>query len=288
MSRFTRFVAIDWSGAKGPHQPGIAVAACGPGGEAPCLVTPPDGIWSRGAVLDWLLTLRGQDALIGLDLSIALPFADRGGYFPEWAESPQDMRALWAVVDRLAKGEPNYAVSGVPAHSDLARHFRVPGRCGDLFEAGRGRLRVTERRALAMGLSPSSTFNLIGAAQVGKSSLTGMRVLHALRNRVPLWPLDAIPAKGPLLVEIYTTIAARAAGLRAGLSKLRASDALDQALAMLGSGPHWPMTRYSDHATDALITAAWLRAHAGDAALWHPAGLTPSLARTEGWTFGVA
>ncbi|NIJ08324.1 hypothetical protein FHS31_001941 [Sphingomonas vulcanisoli] len=114
-----------------------------------------------------------------------------------------------------------------------------------------------------------------------------MRVLHALDGRLPLWPLDPIPDRGPLLIEIYTTIAARAAGLRPGLSKLRAPDTLDQALAALGSGPHAPVARYDNHATDAMITAAWLRRHAGDRALWHPEGLTAELARTEGWTFGV-
>ena len=192
------------------------------------------------------------------------------------------MRGLWAVIDRLAEDEPGFAISRVPAHGDLARHFRVPGACGDLFEPGRGRLRVTERRALALGYQPTSTFNLIGAAQVGKSSLTGMRVLHALDGRIPLWPLDPVPASGPVLVEIYTTIAARASGLRAGLSKLRDGEALDRALAALGSGPHAPLDRYDDHATDAMLSAAWLRAHAEEGDLWAPPALTPALASSSG------
>ncbi len=90
-----------------------------------------------------------------------------------------------------------------------------------------------------------------------------------------------------MIVEIYTTIAARAAGVRKGLSKLRDAASLDAALATLGSAAHAPIARYDDHATDALLSAAWLRAVAGDAALWVPEGLTPTVARTEGWTFGV-
>jgi hypothetical protein len=43
----------------------------------------------------------------------------------------------------------------------------------------------------------------------------------------------------------------------------------------------------SDHETDALITAAGMRAHLADPAAFAPAGLTPRIARTEGWTFGV-
>jgi hypothetical protein len=138
-----------------------------------------------------------------------------------------------------------------------------------------------------MGLSPYSCFNLIGAAQVGKSSLTGMRVLHQLAGRVPVWPFDAIPDEGPLIVEIYTTIAARAAGIRKGLSKMRDAQALDQALSAVGSDPHIAMRSYDDHATDAILSAAWLRHVAPNLRFWTPPRLTPHIARTEGWTFGV-
>ncbi|WP_174275387.1 hypothetical protein [Sphingomonas bacterium] len=289
-ARFTRFVAIDWSGARGEYQKGIAVAQCGLGQEAPRLVTPPGRAWSRGAALDWIVALAEArvPALIGLDLSPALPFADRGAYFSEGDRGPVDMPALWAMIEAYADAEPHFGVTTVVDHPELARHFRRHRACGDLFQAGRGRLRLCETRQLeAMRLSPSSCFNLVGAAQVGKSSLTGMRVLHALAGRVPLWPLDPVPAEGPLLVEIYTSIAARAAGLGPGRSKLRDPLALDRALAELHASPHAPIARYDDHATDALLSAAWLRRHAGDSALWHPEGLTPDLARTEGWTFGV-
>ena len=37
----------------------------------------------------------------------------------------------------------------------------------------------------------------------------------------------------------------------------------------------------------ALLTAAWLRRAAHRHELWSPEGLTPHVARTEGWTFGV-
>ena len=56
---------------------------------------------------------------------------------------------------------------------------------------GRGRFRVTEIEQARMGCKPYSNFNLVGAAQVGKSSLTGMRVLHALSGAVPVWPEEA-------------------------------------------------------------------------------------------------
>ena len=168
------------------------------------------------------------------------------------------------------------------------RHFRQRGDLGELHPPGRGRLRATEHGQRANGLSPYSCFNLVGAAQVGKSSLTGMRVLHRLSGIVAIWPFDPLPERGAVVVEIYTALAARAAGVRAGTSKLRDAPALDAALAALGSAPHTPLTRYDDHATDAILTAAWLRQAANRAELWQPADLTAQIAQTEGWTFGVA
>ncbi len=284
--RFTRFAGIDWSGQAVARPRGLAVAVADAGDGAPVLVERPGG-WSREAVLDWLLAAQGEDLLIGLDLSPALPFCDHGTYFPGWDGSPPEARALWAMVDAMAADDPHLGVSSVVGHGEIARHFRQRFACGDRFEAGRGRLRVCEVAQRAAGLSPTSCFNLIGAAQVGKSSLTGMRVLHRLAGRVPVWPFDPVPARGPVIVEIYTTIAARAAGVRAGRSKLRDGAALDAALAMLGSRGHAPLEGYDDHATDALLSAAWLRRVADDAALWQPAGMTAEVARTEGWTFGI-
>lgn len=138
-----------------------------------------------------------------------------------------------------------------------------------------------------MRLSPYSCFNLVGASQVGKSSLTGMRVLHRLRGKIGMWPFDPVPEQGPVLVEIYTSLAARLAGMRKGISKVRDAETLDTMLAAFGSRPHAPLTRYDDHATDAILSAAWLRVAAKQPELWNPAALTPELAATEGWTFGV-
>jgi len=135
---------------------------------------------------------------------------------------------------------------------------------------------------------------------VAKASFAGMRLLHAIDGRIPIWPFDPLPARGPyngpdngpyrgmVIVEIYTAIAARAAGIARGRSKIRDAATLDDALAAIGSGPHVPLPRYDDHATDAILTAAWLRTHAARRDLWHPADMTPLVARTEGWTFGVA
>lgn len=288
LKHFGHFVAIDWSGAVGPRQPGIAVALCGAGDDAPLLVRP-GYVWSRQEVLAWLLDELPADTLVGLDLGASLPFADYGGFFPGWEESPADARGLWRLVDRIAAADPHLAANSFVDHAEASRHFRRHGgRCGDLFTPGRGRLRMTEERQREQGLNPYSNMNLIGAAQVGKSSLTGMRLLHRLDGRLPVWPFDSLPASGSVVVEIYTALAAVAAGRAKSRSKIRDAGTLDNALAALGTRRHAPLPRYDDHATDAIVSAAWLRNAHADLRLWSPAAMTADIARTEGWTFGVS
>jgi hypothetical protein len=289
MSRFNAFVAIDWSGAMGERLRGIAVAMAWPGNSAPALVRP-GHIWSRAEVMDWLRDDLPADALIGVDLGCSLPYADLDAYFPGWNASPANARALWALVERLCATDPHLGAASFVDHRESARHFRRHGgREGDLFGGGRGRLRITELAQEQMGLRPTSNLNLVGAAQVGKSSLTGMRVLHRLGDRLPVWPFDPLPATGSVITEIYTSLAAVAAGRRAGRAKMLTIETLNDALAapaiasapIVGEGP------IDDHRSDALLTAAWLRRAAGNAILWAPSALTRTLAQTEGWTFGA-
>lgn len=289
MRRFTHFAALDWSGARGERHRGIALAVAS-GADAPALVRP-GHIWSRAEILAWLeeVAASGADMLIGFDFSAAFAFADRGAYFPEWDESPGGLPTLWALVERLTAADPHYEIGSFLTHHEAWRHFRhARGDVGDLFEPGAGRLRIVEQHQRATKQAASvSNFNLVGAAQVGKASLAGMRLLHRLRGRIPLWPLDPAPTSGPLLVEIYTSLAARAAGREPGRSKIRDGAALDRALTALGSPATGLRGPVSDHASDALLTSAWMRAIAGDSAPWNPAPLSDELARTEGWTFGI-
>jgi hypothetical protein len=286
-ARFRHYAAIDWSGAVGERHRGIAIALCAAGHAAPRLIRP-GHIWSRRETLDWLRDDLPPDTLVGMDLGISLPFADAGAFFPGWSHSPADAPALWAMVDTMALSDAHLAVTSFVDHVDVARHFRRHGgRQGDRFMPGRGRMRVTEHAQQAMGCKPCSNFNLVGAAQVGKSSLTGMRLLHHLRGHIPVWPIDPLPRHGPVICEIYTTIAAMAAGRTAARSKIRTGPELDTALAHLNSQAHGHDGPIDDHTSDAIITAAWLRRAAHDPALWHPASLTPQIAATEGWTFGA-
>jgi hypothetical protein len=293
VSRFAQFLAVDWSGAKGPRQKGIALALAKAGGGAPVLLAPPDPKgWARSEVL---ALLAGLDVptLVGLDLGISLPFADAGAFFPGWDASPADARRLWALVDALCAGHPHLEAGGFLAHPEAARYFRhSKGQEGDRFllpgaTSREGRFRVAEAAQRAGGVRPVSNFNLVGAAQVGKSSLTGMRMLHRLGGRVPVWPVDPLPAEGSVVTEIYTSVAARLGGVTGAATKIRDFAALNDALDRLESPPVKGRGAIDDHSSDALLTAAWLRRVHSQRDLWHPEGMTPEVARTEGWTFGA-
>ncbi|NIJ61507.1 hypothetical protein [Qipengyuania flava] len=290
-ARFRQFLAIDWSGAKGPVQKGIALALADGAGGPPVLVERGRG-WSRSDVLALLREDLPRDTLVGVDLGIALPFADCGAYFPGRDVLLPDAPELWALIDEICADDANLAAQSFVDHPDFAPYFRNGTLTGAQFGCdgaahGRGRFRVTEHAQAQMGCKPYSNFNLVGAAQVGKSSLTGMRMLHRLRDHLPVWPVDPLPGQGSVLVEIYTSLAAREAGRSAAKAKMRSHEELNAALASLGSMPvngHGPI---DDHSSDALLTAAWLRRVADEPERWAPWALTPDLARTEGWTFGA-
>ncbi len=279
---FDRFAVVDWSGAKGDKHPGIALAICEAGQAAPQLVAPPGRQWSRMAIRDWVLA-QPDNLLIGFDFSFAPPFVARGAYLPG-DETPSNAKDFRAYVDQGCEDDDLGAASFLEVLH--RRHFyfgAADGRKADYMH-----LRACEAQYNAQGGGkPSTIFDAIGAAQVAKASFAGMRMLHSLAGSIPVWPFDAPGHSGPLVVEIYTQIAARAAGMRKGLSKIRDASALDAALAVIGSEPHHPLARYTDHATDAILTAAWLRANASRHEFWSPKGLTAKIAATEGWTFGV-
>jgi len=280
---FVRFAAIDWSGAKGKRHKGIAIALCETGGAAPKLVRP-DHVWSRAEVLDWLLAEAARaPTLFGFDFSFAPPIAERGDYLPGEDGVPRDARAFWAYVDAASDDEDLGAASFLErVHR---RHFYFGIADGE--KARFMHFRQCDARLNAQGgRKTASAYDAIGAAQVAKASFAGMRLLHRLDGKVAIWPMDPLPTQGSAVVEIYTRIYLRRAGLRG--TKLRFRAELNRALAGLGSAPARLRFEPNDHQTDALVTAAGMRALAmSEPNAFTPEGLTPTLARTEGWTFGV-
>lgn len=279
---FARFVGIDWTGAKGERHRAISVAVAEAGSAAPVLLKP-DRPWSRAEVFELIHGCRdrGERVLIGIDMCFGMPFVDRGGYFPGDA-SPKDARSLWREVAAIAADDLHHGAHAYVEHR--RRHFWLGAADGPRHL--HARLRSVEQLDKTRGNVPSSPMVLLGPSQCGKASLSGMRLL-AEAGDLPIWPFDPPPATGPLLVEAYCRLYAQLGGAR---GKLRSRAALDAALTGLGSAPCGEAIPeiISDHDGDALITAAGLRAIAGDPRYWNPPDLTPQIAATEGWTFGMS
>jgi hypothetical protein len=282
LTRFASFVAIDWSGAKGRRHKGIAIAEAR-GVGAPRLVRP-EHIWSREEVLVWLMKRAAREpTLFGFDFSFAPPIVERGEYLLGEPGVPRTAREFWAYVDSKCEDEDLGAASFLEvAHR---RHFYFG--IADGVKADFVRFRQCDARLNAQGgRKTASAYDAIGAAQVAKASFSGMRLLHRIDGKVSIWPMDPLPPSGSAVVEIYTRIYLRRAGLTG--VKLRSRAALNRALTGLGSPRARLRFEPNDHQTDAMVTAAGMRLLARtEPRAFDPQGLTPEIAKAEGWTFGV-
>ena len=283
---FDRFVGVDWSGAQGRAYSGIAVAACGAGNGAPVLVQPPARRWRRSDFVDWVVAQANDDRrmLVGIDCAFALPAAMATGLLG----TNYSAASLWAYIDALCASADDYYGGGFALHEAHRHLFWHSGpRPPDFAEHHR----AGEHACRLAGLgSPESSLKLVGARQVGKGGLAGMRVLAALKKQLgaafAVWPFDPVDRARIVCVELYPRLFMRMAGH--GNAKVRSGEALNRCLAALGSDPA-TVTEETlvDHDTDALVAAAGLRLIAGDAAVWSPAGLDSLAIRAEGWIFGV-
>jgi hypothetical protein len=282
VNRFEVFVAIDWSGAKGKRHKGIAIAEAR--GEAAPLLVRPGHIWSREEVLSWLLKRAASErTLFGFDFSFAPPIVERGEYLPGEPDVPKSARELWAYVDSRSDDEDLGAASFLEVAHRPHFYFGISDGVKSRFM----HFRQCDARLNAQGgRKTASAYDAIGAAQVAKASFSGMRFLHRLDGKVAIWPMDPLPEHGSAVVEIYTRIYLRRAGMSG--TKLRSRAALNEALVGLGSKPVRLRFEPNDHQTDALVTAAGMRQLAiTEPRAFDPEGLTPEIARSEGWTFGV-
>lgn len=282
MRPFAAYVAIDWSGAKGKRHKGIAIAEAR-GDAAPRLIRP-GHVWAREEVLKWLLKRSAAEpTLFGFDFSFAPPIIERGEYLPGEPNVPKTAREFWAYVDRNCLDDDLGAASFLEHVHRPHFYFGI----ADGVKSDFVRFRQCDARLNAQGgRKTASAYDAIGAAQVAKASFSGMRLLHRLDGKIAVWPMDPLPDHGSAIVEIYTRIYLRRAGL-SGV-KLRTRADLNLALKGLGGLPARLPFEPNDHQTDALVTAAGMRLVARtEPRAFDPVGLTAEIAKSEGWTFGV-
>jgi hypothetical protein len=283
---FSEFVAVDWSGARGANYAGVAVATCRIGAAPPELVAPPARRWRRADFVEWVAGRAGagERVLIGIDCAFALPAATAAGLLgPDYLA-----RELWDLIDRTCADAVDFYGGDF---ADAAAHRALFWRAGKRPPEFAEHHRATEHACRVAGLgSPESPLKLVGARQVGKGGLAGMRVLATLKRRLSdrcgVWPFEGFCGAHIVLVEIYPRLFMRMAGH--GNTKIRTGAELESCLGALGCAARARATvGMTDHEADALVSAAGLRVIAGDPGIWNPAGLDSLARRAEGWIFGV-
>jgi hypothetical protein len=287
LPRFDAFIAIDWSGAARNYN-GIAVAECKGERSAPWLVPSPEGRrWTRRTIADWLVDQlhKSQRLLIGFDFGFGLPFERELGYLGGKAPGVDDIFALLAHIEERSCGDDDFGCDRFVSDSEYAALFWT---AGPQPPGWIDRKRYTEHAcAAATRTYPETLYKMIGSKQVGKASLTGMRVLHDVRSRgggrVAIWPFEKVRTSA--MVEIYPTLfRKRATGL---IAKIVPAD-LNRALKKLSTHPAARVSpTLSDHQTDALVSAAGLRLFARTNDPWSRPELAFPQVQREGWIFGV-
>ncbi|HLG86934.1 MAG TPA: hypothetical protein VKZ79_07020 [Alphaproteobacteria bacterium] len=284
ITSFDGFVGVDWSGARGARYDGIAVARCGKGQDAPMLVDPPGRKWRRSDFVEWLAGCSNERLLVGIDCAFALPEETARAFLG----NAYTVFDLWKHVDLTCAEFTDYYGGAFAEHEAHRRHFWTSGTRPTGFAELH---RATEHACRKGGHgAPESPLKLVGARQVGKGGLAGMRVLAELTRRLGdafcVWPFADMADASVICVELYPRLFLRAAGH--GNSKVRTRDDLDRCLAALRSSAYaGPKGKLSDHETDALVASAGLRWIADDPSIWMPPGLDPLARRAEGWILGV-
>jgi len=289
LKNFDRFIGIDWTGAKSPIiSKSIAVSECLRGQYAPKLITQK---WSRQLVADYIENLLNQNEriLIGIDCNFgyASDIIDR--QIGQGKTAPD----LWAEVEKKCVGTPNFFAGDFCKHEKYASYFWTSGKMPNGLQMPQ---RQTEKQCSVQGYGhPESPLKMIGAKQVGKGGLSGMRMAHTLKqkhgDKIAIWPFDDIDICNQaniVVTEIYPRQFIKRAEF--GNKKIRIIDDLNDALKILNAEP-LKNQKVTDHDTDAIISAVGLRYLCGDDDVPPPALFQPHAnqlnLKQEGWIFGV-
>lgn len=276
---FDCFVGIDWSGARGRWQKGIKAAVAYAGSKAPLLESNPRNSkkWSRKDVADWIVDLVGRKrALIGLDFAFGFPPIDQ-----KICRQVLD----WQYVANFCEGDQNFYGGRFFRANNAPHSCFVNSRWHSGRHYSARHLRTTERVAAQVpGATPQSVFNAVGPAQVGPSSVSGMRVLlklHILyRDKVVIWPFDELDGSRSVIVEIFPRYFSR---LRRVNPRLSNHANLNAALEAFESEAIKDAPASEDEG-DALLAAAALRSLSKNQDLLK---MPREEFRKEGWIYGV-
>ncbi len=286
---FDIFVGIDWSGSKSPKRSfSIAYAYCSHDSRHP----PNYDVskLSRTDVFNKLANLveSNNKSLVGIDCNF--------GYNIDIGQEQfgHDISALkfWKYVDEINGEHDNFFAGEFWLHPKFKHYFWTQGKQPEWYKAERLR-RTTELNAINQGAgTPETPFKLIGAKQVGKGGLAGMRMAHqlkgAFKDKVALWPFERHLCNTANLVitEIYPRLFIRHADH--GNQKVRDINTLNNVINQFDFNSYTKIDdNLNDHLTDAIISSAglkWFHQHEFDI---QTVPLPSRASLFEGWIFGV-
>jgi hypothetical protein len=231
---------------------------------------------SRTQAIRWIEDqFQDKRALIGLDFAFGFPPVKLSG----------NVVLDWDYVERLCELHPNFYGGAffrppICEHSHLINSPWLPKHSYSADD-----LRLTDRVVIeTVGTRPQSIFNAVGAAQVGPSSISGMRALRSLRqrcgDRIAIWPFDEAHRPGTVIVEIFPRYYPL---LKQKSARLVEQDNLNAALAAFDS-EEVGLAPKSEDEGDALLSAAALRYLSRQESLFE---LPDPLVRSQGWIFGA-
>jgi len=293
VSRFERFVGIDWSGAKQQFQRGIQIAELCKGDTRPRIKSPPVGNrWSREAARDYIVSLAGRPTLIGIDFAFSVPWDGAKNRLPHCIANLSSVDELWRFVDEFCKRESFFYAGPMwrSERSPLRSFVLCAGHKGSNFSSNQ--LRATD---LAAKPRPETIYKIVGAKTVGAGSFAGMRILHTLRQladkRIAIWPFDTSDTADVVIVEVYPSAFYAMAEQRRPNPKKDSQQAIAKVtravLNHFNISAKCLVVGLSGDKLDALIASAALASLVQKPGALHvPHALRETAAR-EGWIFGV-
>ena len=318
IKNFADFIGIDWSGANikpSKGNPALAVGHCQSGDGPPRLVLPENGgAWTRQAIADFIFAFSRESperrVLIGIDCNFGYCHAVGVRQFGASYTSYDLWQAVEnAAAEKLGAESQDFYAGTYARHPVFGQAFWTKGPQPDWFIPEK-LMRQTEKHCIAQSLGrPESPFKLIGAKQVGKGGLAGMRMVLFLKEQLGsdlcIWPFekDTCGQARTVITEIFP----RQFLVRAGFRQQKIHSAADftDALYRLGvcadanqvspllSTLDFAQDRTISDKTDALCAAVGLRMLCGQkdhvpVDLFHPPAMTRAAQLCEGWIFGVA
>jgi hypothetical protein len=257
-SLFSRYIGIDYSGAKDPNASlkGLRVYQAEKN-NLPIEVQPPPSTrkyWTRRGIAEWLIEILQDDipTLVGIDHGFSFPlrYFEVHNLDPDWSSFLDDFHHHWPT------DEDNTYV-------DFIRN----GSCGyGAARSGNSRWRrLTEERSGA-----KSVFHFDVPGSVAKSTHAGIpwlrTIRHSLGEKIHFWPFDGwnIPAGHSAIFEAYPALCSKS----------------------------FPREERTADQHDAYAVSAWLQQtdRAGDLNKFLNPPLRPNeraVADIEGWILGV-